>query len=55
MDEITREQFEEYKRCQELGHFNMFDYRSWKSFTTLTKDQWIEIITHYNELSKKYN
>lgn len=53
--EITKEQFAEYRRCQQLGYFNMFDYNSWSNFTTLSKSQWISIISNYTTLAAKYN
>ena len=45
---ISRQQFDEYRRCQCLGVFNMLDYNSWKHYTTLTKNEWFEIIKEYD-------
>lgn len=53
--EITKEQFEEYRRCQQLGYYNMLDYGSWSRITTLSKSQWISIISNYTTLASKYN
>lgn len=51
---ITKEQFEEYLRCQELGYYNMFDWTSWSRITTLTKEQWVDIMTNYTYYKKKF-
>ena len=54
MSNITKEQFAEYRRCQELGYWNMYDYTSWSRVTTLSKDEWIAIIENYCELKERY-
>ena len=52
--EITKEQFEQYLEVQNNGLYNMLDPRA-RQLTDLTEDEWIYIITNYDELSKKYN
>ena len=54
---ITKEKFEDYRGCQSLGFWNMLDYRSYRDngLTSLTKDEWLEIIKHYSEFAKKFN
>lgn len=54
MSNITKEQFAEYRRCQDLGFWNMYDYASWSSVTTLTEGEWLEIIKNYGELKERY-
>ena len=52
--EITKEKFNEYRRCQNLGIYNMLDYSSWQPRTFLTKDEWTYIISNYGELFDKF-
>lgn len=51
---VTREEFAEYVRCQQVGLFNMLDYRSWSAYTFLSKDKWIYCISNYRDLKKAY-
>lgn len=51
---ITKEKFEEYERWRNLGFFNMLDYSSWRTHTTLSKDEWFEIIHNYPQYSKQF-
>ena len=51
--EITKEQFKEYTDVQSTGMFNMFDPNA-RMCTSLTKNEWIDIMKNYNELSDKY-
>ena len=55
MENITKEQFEEYRNWQNLGYFNMIDYKSWSNFTSLSRDQWFTIISNYLALKDKFN
>lgn len=54
--EITKEKFEDYLYCQEIGYWNMFDYNSYKDndITSLTKEEWKEIIKNYSFYKKKF-
>ena len=51
--EISKEQFKEYTDVQSTGMFNMFDPNA-RMCTSLTKNEWIDIMKNYNELSDKY-
>ena len=51
--EITKDQFEEYVNIQETGMFNMFSPRA-REMTSLSKKEWVHIISNYDELNKKY-
>jgi hypothetical protein len=53
MEDITKEEFGEYKAIQESGMFNMFDPRA-REMTSLSKDKWVTIIKHYGDLEDKY-
>ena len=52
--QITKEDFEEYKRVQESGMFNMFDPRA-RDMTSLSKEQWIRIMKDYEKLNKSWS
>lgn len=51
---ITADKFSEYRRCQELGYFNMLEYTKWQPFTTLTECEWFQIITNYDNYLKEF-
>ena len=51
--EITKEQFEEYISVQESGMFNMFSPRA-REMTSLSKNEWLHIISNYNQLKIQY-
>lgn len=51
---FTKKLYDEYRRCQNLGYFNMLDYESWKPYTTLTRDEWMFIIQNYDYLRRSY-
>lgn len=51
---ITKEQFAEYVSVQMEGDYNMFDPRA-REMTELSRQQWLDIIKNYEELSKKYS
>jgi hypothetical protein len=53
MEDITKEEFGEYKAIQESGMFNMFDPRA-REMTSLSKNKWVTIIKHYGDLEDKY-
>ena len=50
---VSKEQWDEYRDIQESGMFNMFDPRA-REMSTLTKSQWVYIISNYDELSLIY-
>ena len=52
--EITKEKFEEYRRWQRLGFYNMLDYNSWRTHTTLTEDEWFEIVNNYSQYKEQF-
>ena len=54
MIDITKEKFDEYVTVQRSGMFNMFDPRA-REMTDLSRQQWLDIIKNYDELSKKYS
>ena len=51
--EISKEQFKEYTDVQNTGMFNMFDPNA-RMCTSLSKNEWIDIMKNYDELSDKY-
>jgi hypothetical protein len=51
---ITKEQFAEYVSVQMEGMFNMFDPRA-REMTDLSREQWLDIIKNYDDLSEKYS
>ena len=51
--EISKEQFKEYTDVQNTGMFNMFDPNA-RACTDLSKNEWIDIMKNYDELSDKY-
>ena len=52
--QIAKEDFDEYKRVQESGMFNMFDPRA-RDMTSLSKEQWIRIMKDYEKLNKSWS
>ena len=53
MVNITKEKFDEYKRVQMSGEYNMFDPRA-REMTNLTKEEWIIIIKDYKKFNKSW-
>ena len=53
---LTKEQFADYRACQNRGTFNMFDHSSYKRarMTKLSSEQWTEAIKHYSEYKELY-
>lgn len=53
---ITKEKWQDYRKCQQLGYFNMFDYMSYvrHRLTKLTEKEWIEIIKNYSKYAEQY-
>jgi len=54
MNNITKEQFDEYEACRESGVTNMFDVRTVMQITGLEKETILIIMKHYSELKAKY-
>ena len=54
VDNIAREEFEEYERVRRSGKINMHDIESVEMLTILDKEQIILIQRNYKELSKKF-
>ena len=53
MEDITKEEWEEYRDIQMSGGFNMFTPQA-REMTTLSKDKWIQILKNYTELKEEY-
>ena len=51
--QITKEDFDEYKRVQESGMFNMFDPRA-REMTDLSKEEWVTIMQEYEKLDEAW-
>jgi len=51
--DITKEQFQSYRRVQKEGRFNMFDENA-RLLTGLDKKTYIGIMQHYAELMVIY-
>jgi|TARA_R100001530_G_scaffold33030_1_gene25952 hypothetical protein len=51
---ITKEQWEDYKRIQNYGEYNMLDPRARQLSDILTKEEWTYIIRNYSQLSEEY-
>ena len=54
INEITKEMFEEYKRIQASGMYNMLSPQA-RELSSMDKKQWFAIIKNYNELNIKYS
>ena len=50
---VTKKQFKEYLDVQEVGLYNMFDPKA-REMTSLSKAQWVNIITNYSIYYKKW-
>ncbi len=53
MIDITKEKFDEYKKVQMSGEFNMFDPQA-RAMTTLTKEEWVKIMQEYKKLDEAW-
>jgi len=51
--QITKEKFDEYKKVQMSGEFNMFDPQA-RAMTTLTKEEWTTIMQEYKKLDEAW-
>ena len=50
---ISKDKFDEYKRVQMSGKFNMFDPRA-REMTNLTKEEWVTIMKEYDKLAEAW-
>ena len=50
---IDKSDWDQYIKVQNSGEFNMFDPRA-REMTTLTKNEWIHIISNYSDLKEKF-
>jgi len=50
---ISKEKFDEYKKVQMSGEFNMVDPQA-RAMTSLSKDEWITIMQEYSKLDKAW-
>lgn len=53
MEDITKEEWEEYRDIQMSGGFNMFTPQA-REMSTLSKGKWLKIMSDYKELKQKY-
>ena len=53
METISENKWNQYRRVQDGGLYNMFDPRA-KRLTTLTRREWVTIIENYSDLKDKY-
>ena len=51
--EVSIEQFQEYRKVQDSGAYNMFTPQA-REMTTLSKNEWIYILKNYSELKSIY-
>ncbi len=54
VDDITREEFEEYERVRRSGKINMSDIKLVEMLTILYREQILIIMRNYDALSKKF-
>ena len=52
--EITKKEFESYKRVRDSGVTNMFDVRKVGELSGLDKDKILEIMKNFKALEEKY-
>tara|TARA_R110001592_G_scaffold152910_1_gene380835 strand:+ start:44 stop:211 length:168 start_codon:yes stop_codon:yes gene_type:complete len=51
---LSQQKFEEYVQVQKSGLYNMFDPNA-RAMTSLSKGDWIHIISNYNAYSQAYS
>ena len=51
--DITKDKFNEYKKVQMSGEFNMFDPQA-RAMTDLTKAEWVTIMQEYDKLNEAW-
>ena len=52
--EITKEEFQRYEEIKTSGVTNMLDIGLVSLLSSLDRDEVLEVVRHYDELSKKY-
>ena len=52
--DITKDKFDQFKKVQESGEFNMFDPQA-REMTTLTKAEWVTIMQEYKKLDEAWS
>ena len=53
IDDITAEEWHEYRAIQDSGMFNMYDPQA-REMTDVSRNKWIGIMKHYPELKTKF-
>tara|TARA_R100000234_G_scaffold64042_1_gene38935 strand:+ start:707 stop:871 length:165 start_codon:yes stop_codon:yes gene_type:complete len=53
MINIDRDKFQSYFEIQNKGTYNMLDPRA-RQLTSLTKEEWMEILKNYDKYKDKY-
>ena len=51
--DITKDKFDQFKRVQISGEFNMFDPQA-REMTNLSKEQWVKIMQEYKKLNEAW-
>ena len=51
---LSKQKFEEYVAVQKSGLYNMFDPNA-RALTSLSKEDWIHIISNYDAYSQTYS
>jgi len=52
--EVTKKEFEEYKKIQAKGKYNMLSPEA-RAMSTLDKNKWYQCIRNYDKLNVKYS
>tara|TARA_B100000519_G_scaffold133172_1_gene115111 strand:- start:227 stop:415 length:189 start_codon:yes stop_codon:yes gene_type:complete len=52
-NEVTMDEWIQYRAIQDSGMFNMFDPQA-REMTDVSRDKWIKIIKNYSELKEKF-
>ena len=52
-NEVTIDEWTQYRAIQDSGMFNMFDPQA-REMTNISRDKWIKIIKNYSELKEKF-
>ena len=53
IDDITAEEWHEYRAIQDSGMFNMYDPHA-REMPDVSRNKWIGIMKHYPELKTKF-
>ena len=52
---ITKEKIQSYEDVRQSGETNMFDVKRVMMLSSLTREECIDIMKHYDEYIKKFN